>query len=130
MRRNVAYFLIVAACSMLVAGAVAAHHGVSGYAAGKKESITGIVTDFQFINPHAIIYMDAKDDKGNILHWQGELTSPNHLVRAPIPWTKDTLKPGDKITIVGLVAKNGSPSMRVDKVLRADGQEIQQQEDQ
>jgi hypothetical protein len=40
------------------------------------------------------------------------------------------LKPGDKITIVGLVAKNGSPSMRVDKVLRADGQEIQQQEDQ
>ena len=46
-----------------------AHHGVSGYAAGKKESITGIVTDFQFINPHAIIYMDARDDKGNVLHW-------------------------------------------------------------
>ena len=130
MKKTLAAIVMLAAGFLAAAGPVIAHHGVSGYAAGKKESITGIVTDFQFINPHAIIYMDAKDDKGNVLHWQGELTSPNHLVRAPIPWSKDTLKPGDKITIVGLVAKNGSPSMRVDKVLRADGQEIQQQEDQ
>ncbi|MGA2718216.1 MAG: DUF6152 family protein [Candidatus Acidiferrales bacterium] len=129
MKKTLAAIVILAAC-FAAAGPLFAHHGVSGYAVGKTVSITGIVTDFQFINPHAIIYMDAKDDKGNVLHWQGELTSPNHLVRAPTPWSKETLKPGDKITIVGLVAKNGSPSMRVDKVLRADGQEIQQQEDQ
>jgi hypothetical protein len=56
------------------------------------------------------------------------MTSPNHLVRADIPWTKDTLKPGDQITMIGLVAKNGSPSMRVQKVLRANGEEIKQGE--
>jgi len=122
-------FLAAAGWLLVAAGLVSAHHGVAGYAAGKEQSITGIVTEFEFINPHAIIHLDAKDDKGKVVSWQGELTSPNHLVRAGVGWTKDTLKPGDQITIVGLVAKNGSPSMRVQKVLRANGEEIKQQED-
>ena len=128
MKRNLAHFLIVAACSMLAAGSIAAHHGVAGYGAGKPQSITGIITQFEFINPHAIIHMDVKDDKGQVVNWQGEMTSPNHLVRAAVPWTRDTLKPGDQITMIGLVAKNGSPSMRVQKVLRANGEEIKQGE--
>jgi len=128
MKKHLAALLMLAACSMLAAGLVSAHHGVAGYGSGKSQSVTGIITQFEFINPHVIIHMDVKDDKGNVVSWQGEMTSPNHLVRADIPWTKDTLKPGDQITMIGLVAKNGSPSMRVQKVLRANGEEIKQGE--
>jgi Family of unknown function (DUF6152) len=129
MKRNLAIALIVMACFALAEGSVFAHHGVAGYAAGKEESLRGTVTDFQFINPHAIIYLDVKDEQGKVVNWQGELTSPNHLVRAPVGWTKDTLKLGEQITIVGMVAKNGSPSMRIRKVLLANGEELKQQED-
>jgi len=126
MKRHLVTFLIAAACSLLAAGAVSAHHGVAGYGAGNPQKLTGIVTEFEFINPHAIIHLDVKDDAGKVVNWQGEMTSPNHLVRAEVPWTKDTLKPGDQITMIGLTAKNGSPSMRVQKVLRASGEEIKQ----
>ena len=128
MKRTRVHFLIVAACSMLAAASVSAHHGTAGYAAGEQR-LAGIVTQFEFINPHAIIHLDVKDEKGKAVNWQGEMTSPNHLVRAGAGWSKETLKPGDQITMIGQVAKNGSPSMRVQKVLRANGEEIKQQED-
>jgi len=129
MNRNLLVLLMVAACSVFASGSASAHHGVAGYAAGQEQTLKGTVTEFQFINPHAIIYLDVKDEKGKVVNWQGELTSPNHLVRAPVGWTKDTLKPGDQISIIGMVAKSGSPSMRIRKVLLANGEELKQQED-
>jgi hypothetical protein len=128
MRTSLANFLAVTACFLLAAASAAAHHGTAGYSAGDQK-VTGVVTEFEFINPHAIIHLDVKDDKGKVVNWQGELTSPNHLVRAGVGWSKDTLKPGDQITMIGPVARNGSPSMRVGKVLRANGEEIKLQED-
>ena len=87
-----------------------------------REFVTfkGTVTDFEFINPHAQLFFDVKDDKGNIEKWEGEITSPSQLARGG-GWTRESLKPGDQITVVGNRAKNGSYTMRVQKVILADG---------
>jgi hypothetical protein len=83
----------------------------------------GTVTDFEFINPHGMIYFDARDEKENITKWSAETRGgPNVLTRAG--WTKDTLKAGDKITFVGHPAKNGSNNMRLAKVIFPDGKEL------
>jgi hypothetical protein len=105
-----------------VSSSTFAHHGTANYDMTKAITLKGAVTDFQFINPHTLILFDVRNDKGVVEHWQAEATSPNHLVRAG--WTKDTLKPGDAITISGFRAKNGSTVMRFQKMLLADGQEI------
>jgi hypothetical protein len=112
--------LIVAA--LIFAAPLWGHHGAAAYDPSKTVTVKGIVTDFQFINPHVLVFFNAKDDNGKIQSWQGELTSPNHLARSG--WNKLTLKPGDQITFSGIRAKSGAPTLWITKVVGSDGQEI------
>jgi hypothetical protein len=100
-----------------------AHHGSAGYDMSKPATITGAVTAYNFTNPHVLISVDVKSASGTIEKWEGELTSPNRLSRAG--WSKNTLKPGDQVTLVGAPAKSGNLTMIIRKVLK-DGQEIDQ----
>jgi hypothetical protein len=109
---------------LAVSGSTFAHHGTANYDMTKVITLKGTVTDFQFINPHTLILFDVKNEKGEVEHWQAEATSPNHLVRAG--WTRDIVKPGDQITISGWRAKNGAAIMRFQKMVLANGQEIQE----
>jgi hypothetical protein len=99
-----------------------AHHGRASYDAAKVFTIMGKVSSFQFSNPHALLFLDVKDDKGNIEKWIGEGTSPNMLVREG--WNRKTIKPGDQITATGHPARNGTNAMRVEKVVLPDGKEL------
>jgi hypothetical protein len=114
--------LVVFVGLFVVSSSIFAHHGTANYDMTKVITVKGTVTDFQFINPHTLILFDVKNDKGVVEHWQAEATSPNHLVRAG--WTKNTLKPGDAITISGFRAKNGSTVMRFQKMVLANGLEV------
>src|SRR5262245_42176361 len=77
---------------------VLAHHGTNiSYDEKKSIKFEGTVTEFRWANPHAQIYFDVKDGKGNIAHWGGELNSPGVLSKAG--WTRRTFKAGDMITI-------------------------------
>jgi hypothetical protein len=107
--RNVARLFAVAAGMLVVSVSLMAHHGQAGYNTTEKVTVSGLVSEFQFVNPHSIVHLDVKDDKGETQAWQGELTSPNHLIRAD--WTSTTLKPGDKVTMSGYRAKSGANSM-------------------
>ena len=86
---------------------VFAHHGNAAYDETKEVTLKGTVTEFDWANPHAQIYFDVKDAKGNVAHWGCETLSPGKLVRAG--WSKDAVKPGDQITITLVAAKNGAP---------------------
>jgi len=100
-----------------------AHHGASMFDMKQLITVKGTVTSFEWANPHAMIYADVKDDKGNVQKWAIEIRGgPNALTRAG--WNKDTLKPGDQVTLVGHPAKNGTNSMRLAKVVLASGQEL------
>jgi len=113
--------LIMAAA--LVAAPVAAHHGAGVFEPEKKVTIEGTVTEFQFVNPHVLVYIDVKGEGGKEVKWGGELTSPNRLARdaRAVKWHKDILKPGDAITMTGHPARNGAPMMDILKIVDAQG---------
>jgi Family of unknown function (DUF6152) len=114
--------LAVAAFCLFLSTASLAHHGTANFDMTKLTTIKGAVTDFQFINPHVEIFIDAKDDQGNVQKWQAETNSPNLLHRTG--WTKDSLKVGDVVTATGNRAKDGSNLMRLDKIVLFDGKEL------
>ncbi len=99
-----------------------AHHGTVAYDPGAKVTLKGTIANFEWRNPHTQIHLDVADDKGNVVHWNFEAQPPNILIHAG--WTKDTLKPGDQVTIVASPAKNGAPVGIIQKVVLADGQEL------
>jgi hypothetical protein len=105
---------------LLVSLSAFAHHGEANYDTSAVVDVKGTVSDFQFINPHVLIHIDAKDSSGNVENWTCEATSPNFLLRRG--WTKSTLKPGDEITASGHRAKNGAPLLRLMKIV-ANGKE-------
>lgn len=112
--------LVLIACFVLGSSVAFAHHGTANYDTTKSVTVKGVVASFQFVNPHVMIIVAAKDDKGIVLNWQGGLTSPNHLERNG--WTKDTVKPGEVITLVGFPAKSGAPEIWIQKVIRSNGE--------
>jgi hypothetical protein len=81
-----------------------AHHSQSEYDPGKRLDLAGTVTKLEWKSPHAWIYMDVTNDKGEKVNWSFELPSPNTLMRRD--WTRDSLKPGDKIRVTGIAARN------------------------
>jgi hypothetical protein len=103
------------------AGQALAHHGNSAYNTSEPYTVSGTVVEFAFLNPHCIITFEAKDASGAAQTWQGELTSPNHLIRAG--WNAQSLKPGDQVTITGWRAKSGSNSLWITKTV-VNGQEL------
>jgi hypothetical protein len=119
MRNRFLSLAVLSVAVLTISASVLAHHGTASYDTSKTVTVKGTVSDFQFSNPHVLISMDVKDDKGNEQKWQGELTSPNHLERAG--WTRTSIKVGDTITIAGYAAKSGATSMWISKVMLADG---------
>jgi DNA/RNA endonuclease YhcR with UshA esterase domain len=113
--------------ALVFSGPMFAHHGTAAYDTGNPVTVKGTVTDFRFINPHCQVYFDIKNDKGEVEHWQGELTAPNKLARAG--WTKHSLTPGDQINVTGLVGKYGGHSIWIRKLIGPDGQPMQLSED-
>jgi len=102
---------------------VAAHHGAGVFEPEKKVTVAGTVTDFQFVNPHVLVYIAVKGDDGKEVQWGGELTSPNRLARdaRAVKWHKEILKPGDAVTLTGHPARNGAPMMDILKIVDAQG---------
>jgi Family of unknown function (DUF6152) len=99
-----------------------AHHGNAAYADDITEFKQATVTKFAWANPHALISFDAKDAKGNVVHMVVETAAPQAL--RLIGWSKDSVAPGDVITVRMYVAKNGNPAGRLQKIILADGSEL------
>jgi hypothetical protein len=114
--------LAVALAALLVSSTAFAHHSMSAYDRNRTATMKGTVTEFSFSNPHAELYFDVRDDKGTIQKWTAESPNPYRLAKSG--WVKDSLKPGDEITVVGNPAKNGSPIMRLNKIIMANGQTL------
>jgi hypothetical protein len=85
----------------------AAHHGFAAeYDASKRLKLTGKVTKFEWTNPHAWFFIDVKNDDGTVTNWGFEMSSPNVLYRKG--WSRDSLKPGDAVTVEAFQARDGS----------------------
>ncbi len=105
---------------LTVCGPLLAHHGAAAYETSKPVLLKGaVVMKYSWINPHALIFFDFKDDKGNVQHWTTETGSPAAV--SLLGWNRASLKPGDVITIYVFQSKNGLPVGRVNKLVLTDG---------
>ncbi len=93
---------------LLAATAASAHHSFDAeYDSKKPITITGYVTKLDWLNPHAFVYLDVRDDSGAVKNYKVEMGPPYALTRGG--WKRDTIKIGDKITITNAAqAKDGS----------------------
>ena len=99
-----------------------AHHSTAMYDMASPITVTGVVTRFEWTNPHAFIYLNVKDDNGKVEQWAIEMMSLNHL--KSYGWVRDLVKPGDVISCTGGRAKSGLPTILSSLMKLADGRMI------
>ncbi len=87
---------------------VMAHHSPAAFDRTKEVTLVGTVKEFRWQNPHTWIEIIVPNEKGQDVVWGVELTSPTYLIRAG--WKSTTIKPGDKVTIVGNPVRTGEPA--------------------
>ena len=107
-RQATAPVFLAAAVAMISLSNAFAHHGDAGRYEETITTLSGTVVALQLINPHSLIVFDVVDEEtGQTVRWQAEISNANNL--AGIGWTRDTLKPGDLVTMSGRVLKSGAP---------------------
>ena len=114
-----------AAAAVLLFTAIppSAHHAFgSEYDANKLVTVSGIVTTFEWTNPHALLYIDGKDAEGKAGSWKFEMGSSGALESGG--WKRTDLKNGDQITVDGYAAKDGRNVANVRTVKLADGRKL------
>jgi hypothetical protein len=104
MSRSVSRAAAIIALCVVFAPPVRAHHSQSEYDLKGKVEVEGEITKVEWRSPHAWIYVDVATDKGEKVNWSFELPSPVTLMRRG--WTRDSLKPGDRVKVTGAPAKN------------------------
>ena len=107
-------------CFLAISVSTLAHHGSRvSYDLTKQVTMKGVVTEYQYQNPHIYILYDVKDDSGNVTHWGVETNSP--IVQARWGWDRRTLKPGDEITVTIFPSKTGATRGYLAKLVTQDG---------
>ncbi|MFO7275860.1 MAG: DUF6152 family protein [Pseudomonadota bacterium] len=115
--------LLVLGALLSAATAALAHHSFAVFFDSEKTvTVSGVVTEFQFRNPHGLIRLTVKNEKGAEEQWKIETNSPSVLRRRG--WNSDSLKVGDEVTVEGWPARDGSKYLRMRKVTRPDGTQV------
>lgn len=95
LRRASLLLLTGLCCALPVLG----HHSFAMFDFSRDVKITGVVKEFRFVNPHAMLYVDATDKAGKTVSWKIELAGRLNLTNHD--WKPDTIKPGERVTITG-----------------------------
>jgi hypothetical protein len=99
---------------------VSAHHSFSAvYDDTRTISVTGVVTQFRFVNPHALMSMDVTDDTGKVVKWTVEFAGRLNL--SEVGWTADSVKSGERVTVTGNPAHALPARMAFRRLVRSDG---------
>jgi len=104
-----------------------AHHSFDAeYDSKKTITISGYVTKLDWVNPHAFVFIDTKDESGAVKNFKVEMGPPYALTRGG--WKRDSVKIGDKITVQGAaLAKDGSSAAGSEQttfMILTDGQKL------
>lgn len=122
MRTKIA--IVIAAAGLLLAAVpLWAHHAFAAeFDANKPVKFRGVVTKMEWINPHAWIHIDVKDDNGAVTSWMIEAAAPNALLRRG--WTKQSLPAGTEILVEGYQAKDGQNRANGSIITFTDGRKL------
>jgi len=110
--------------AFLSGAAASAHHSRAGYdqAKDKLTTINGVVAEVIWRNPHVYLTWDSKDEKGTVVRWTGEFSSPATMLSEGL--SRDTFKPGDPLTFTFMPTKAGTPQGLVIRIVRPDGKVV------
>ena len=108
---------------ILAPSGVFAHHSFAAeFDPELPVEVSGTVTRVEWTNPHARFYVEVEDENGEVVDWDFELGSPNTLFRRG--WKRDTLKPGDVITVSAFRARNAVHVANTRRVTLSDGRQV------
>jgi hypothetical protein len=110
---------LAAAAFLLCAVPAHSHHSNVAYEVTKVITITGVVKEFQWVNPHTWLHVVVDDGKGGKVEWAAEGRAPGILGRAG--WSRSVLKAGETVTIDMSPAKDGTKVGIIARVTKADG---------
>jgi Family of unknown function (DUF6152) len=108
--------------TLLLIATLVHHSFAAEFDQNKTIVLKGAITKVEWFNPHIWLYLDVKNDQAVVQRWQCEGGAPNTLTRNG--WTKDSLKPGDQVTIDGYLAKDGSKTCNARAVKLPDGRSV------
>jgi len=113
--------IMTVGAGLLMAGLpIAAHHSFAAeYDSNKKIELKGVVTKFEWTNPHAHFYIDVTGPNGKVANWNLELASPNMMQRNG--WTRHSLKEGDQVLVIAAQAKDGTTTASAQTIQKSDG---------
>jgi hypothetical protein len=108
---------------LMAAAPTFAHHSVSAeYDVNRKITYAGVITRVEWSNPHIYFYVDVKDANNRLINWAFEGAGPNTLSR--LGWMRDTLKVGDRVTVVAFPARDGANVASARKIVLANGHKV------
>jgi hypothetical protein len=114
--------LIIVGATLMLAVPALAHHSFAMFDFSKEITVVGEVKEFLWRNPHIHILVNVPDGKGSMAEWDIEGGTPGNLRRNG--WRADTLKPGDKVSVVIRPLKNGDNGGNLIRAMRGDGTPI------
>jgi hypothetical protein len=104
------------------APAMFAHHSIAAEYEAKVMLLNAVITRVNWTNPHVWIYFDTRDAAGAVMNWECESGAPNGLIG--LGWRKDSLKPGDRVTVEASRSKDRPDVCKVRAVKLADGRRL------
>ena len=106
----------------LFSSALSAHHASRQVYEGKSVTLMGVVTDYEWANPHSVLSIAVKDQNGRVAEWHAEILPPSEMLRAG--WTKESVKPGDEVTLTGRPGKYAQHILWLQYLVTMDGKKL------
>ena len=112
---------LFAGCALLLSARSAApHHSFAAVYDDKRTvEVTGVVSEFRFVNPHALLLMDVTDERGKVVKWTVEFAGRLNLSEAG--WTAESIKGGERITVTGNPAHTLPARIAFRRLVKSDG---------
>jgi hypothetical protein len=112
---------LVGAAWLLAAAPAVSHHAFAAeFDINRPVKLSGAITRIEWTNPHAWLFIDAKDANGATQNWAIELVGINDLLR--LGWGRNRVQPGDVVSVDGFGARNGTNTANAASVSLANGE--------
>lgn len=114
--------MLICLAALLLAPVMLAHHSFAAEYGSKLITLNGTIAKFVWMNPHTRIYLDVTDASGAVAKWECEGSAPGGLLSHG--WRKESLQPGDHVTVEGFLAREHPDICKAHAVILAGGRRL------